>query len=496
LFFGQVAYVTGDDVLETIKKSDSTFRNIYTNETLSSWSFTPIHAQAYLGGLGIATAFAHGADIVICGRVSDASPVIGSAFWWHDWKRSDLDQLANAFVTGHLIECSNYVCGGNFTGFKTLEDKNWHSIGYPIAEISKDGSVELTKQLGSGGLVSPDTCKSQLLYEIQGPQYYNSDVTALLSNISFHHISTNRVALRGVCSAPPPPTTKVGITARGGFQAEITWFLVGLDIAAKARMLEAQIRHELTPFSKNYTLLSFSCLGSSAPNVPNQNAATVTFRCLAQARVSDYVAPDKFLRPVIDVIMESYPGATFHLDYRQGIPKPIFEYYVTLIPQSTVHHEVHLPSGRSLAIPPPPVTQTYALQQPSLPSTSSPVNLSSLGPTTFMPLGTIVHARSGDKGSDCNVGFWVSNPKYYPWLRTLLSIEKIKELLGEEYREGRKIDRFELPELWGVHFLLKEHLDRGVSCTGSVDFLGKNVAEFLRSRFVEVPTKFLAEGKI
>jgi Acyclic terpene utilisation family protein AtuA len=495
-----VAYVTGDDVLDTIQKTQasggSEFTNIYTKEKLSGWQFKPIYAQAYLGGLGISAAFANGADIVICGRTSDASTVIGSAFWWHDWKRSDLDKLANAFVAGHLLECSTYVCGGNFTGFKTLEEKGWHNIGFPIGEISKDGSVEMTKQINSGGLVSPDSCKSQLLYEIQGPQYYNSDVTAILSNISFHHVATNRVAVRGVGFAPPPPTTKVGITARGGFQAEISWFLVGLDIAAKARMLESQIRYELAPYSKNYTLLSFSQLGSSAPNPSNQNAATVTFRVLVQGREASHIDVGRFLRPVIDCIMEGYPGATFHLDYRQGIPKAIFEYYVTLLPQSLVNHEAHLPDGKTISIPPPPATKTFALQQPTLPTTKSPISLSSLGPTTTLPLGTIVHARSGDKGSDANVGFWVSKPAHYPWLRTLLSVEKIKELLGEEYTPGKSIDRFELPELWGVHFLLKEHLDRGVSCTGSVDFLGKNVAEYLRSKFVEIPTRFVNEARI
>lgn len=97
--------------------------------------------------------------------------MIGAAYWYHGWDRNDLDQLANAFVAGHLIECSNYVCGGNFTGFKMLENAGgdgWTNIGYPIAEISADGQVVITKQsYSSGGAVTVDTCSSQLLYEIQ-----------------------------------------------------------------------------------------------------------------------------------------------------------------------------------------------------------------------------------------------------------------------------------------------------------------------------------------
>lgn len=145
----KVAWVSGDEVFPAIERArktkSSTFENISTGEVLDDWPHEPIYAQAYLGGLGIAAAFSRGADIVICGRVSDASPVIGAAYWWHGWAPDDLNELANAFVAGHLIECSNYVVGGNFTGFKSLEIKDWKDIGYPIAEISRSGSVDITK---------------------------------------------------------------------------------------------------------------------------------------------------------------------------------------------------------------------------------------------------------------------------------------------------------------------------------------------------------------
>src|SRR5271170_3639893 len=131
----KTAWVSGDEVLSAIKagleSGRSKFENIYTGKTLSSWEFKPIYAQAYLGGLGIAEAFAQGAQIVICGRVADASLVIGAAYWFHQWRRSQLNELSHAFVAGHLIECSNYVCGGNFSGFKSLEHSpgGWNDIG-------------------------------------------------------------------------------------------------------------------------------------------------------------------------------------------------------------------------------------------------------------------------------------------------------------------------------------------------------------------------------
>jgi len=132
-------------------------------ENLKGWPFEPVSAQAYLGGLGITEAFRNGADVVICGRASDASPIIGAAYWWHRWTPEDLRELVNALVACHMIECSNYVCEGSLSGFKDVDGKN--DIGYPIAEIGKKGDVIITKQKGTGGIVSVDTCTSQLLYE-------------------------------------------------------------------------------------------------------------------------------------------------------------------------------------------------------------------------------------------------------------------------------------------------------------------------------------------
>jgi hypothetical protein len=441
----KVAWISGDEVFpavqRAIKEGKNTFENISTGAPLADWEHEPLYAQAYLGGIGIAAALANGADIVVCGRVSDASPVIGAACWWHGWERDQLDELANAFVAGHLIECSNYVCGGNFSGFKSLESKGWHDIGYPIAEISRSGQVVITKNVGSGGEVSTQTCTSQFLYEIQGPWYYNSDVTAVLDQVFFEQIGTDRVAVRNVKGTPPPPTTKVGLTAKGGYQAESHWFLCGLDIEEKARMLETQIRYLLKPHSDKFSKLEFTINGTAGTDARNQNAATVDFRIFVQAAKESDIAPTKFLRNTIDNIMEGYPGATIHMDLRQGFPKPIYEYYVTLLPQADVEHKVHLWDGRILDISPPTQTKTYPAQQPSEPAAQN-LKATRFGKTVKGPLGWIVHARSGDKGSNANVGFWVRHRDEWEWLRSLLSVETIQALLADEYKTGKKIVSF------------------------------------------------------
>ena len=165
-----VAWIDGDDVLSAIesnfKSGQNDFKNPHTGVKLKDWrtQFEILGAQAYLGGLGIAEAFKQGAQIVVCGRVSDASPYIGAAYWWHGWERSMLHELANAFVAGHLLECSTYVTGGNYSGFQKLEhgDYGWAELGFPIGEIARDGAVVITKQKETGGAVTVDTCSSQL----------------------------------------------------------------------------------------------------------------------------------------------------------------------------------------------------------------------------------------------------------------------------------------------------------------------------------------------
>jgi hypothetical protein len=241
--------------------------------------------------------------------------------------------------------------------------------------------------------------------------------------------------MSGVQSAPPPPTTKVGITAHGGFQAEMHYFLVGLDISAKARMFEQQVRYALSV--NNFSLLDFQLLGTSSPNPQTQTSATVTLRILAQSKTAADLAPGKFMRPIFDLVMSAYPGGTFHLDTRLGFPRPVWEYFVTKVEQTDVRHRVHMEDGAVVEVLPPTVTKVFSKQQPSTPS-SRAVAEGEFGETVRAPLGLVVHARSGDKGSDANVGFFVTNEEQFEWLRRLLSVDRVKELLASEYN-GKEI---------------------------------------------------------
>jgi hypothetical protein len=319
-----------------ILKGDK-FHSLPSDKPIDTWGLEPVFAQCYLGGVGICIALEEGADIVICGRVADASPVIGAAMWWHGWGREEFDKLGSALIAGHLIECSAYVTGGSFTGFKKdlLKQNNCTNLGFPIAEIEANGQFVITKEKAAGGLVITETVTAQLIYEIQGPYYYNSDVTASLENIKLIQEGPNRVRVIGVVGSPPPPTTKVGITAKGGWQAEFHFFLTGLDIKEKAEMVERQTIESMGEYRKDFHTLKFTVSGSIPENPKNQNEATVDLRIFAQTRNADLVsagehkgvAPDtpSFAKWCIENCLQGYPGATPAMDMRQGVGKPYLE---------------------------------------------------------------------------------------------------------------------------------------------------------------------------
>ncbi|KAK4556757.1 hypothetical protein LTR86_006328 [Recurvomyces mirabilis] len=553
----KVAWIEGDEQTDNVRrliKNGETFESLMHGRNIQDWPNEIVCAQCYLGGLGIAEAFRQGADIVIAGRVADAAPAIGAAAWWHGWNQSNLDELAGSLVAGHLIECGAYVTGGYMSSFKDLLRQRKHvNLGFPIAAIDNLGQCVITKEQNTGGCVTVDSVTSQLLYEIQGPMYYNSDVVAQLEGIRIEQIGDDQVAVSGVRGLPGPETTKVGISGFAGYQAEYHIYLCGLDLDEKCQYAEEQIRYELGEERlKKFTCLQFTRNGDCPVDPRNQDVATVDLRIFAQSRDRELLNmrnPEGFFRISMVNFLMSCPGASLGNDTRLAEGKPFYEYWPALLPQSAVTHRAHLlytPSGGGqnvIDIPPPTNTAKHLRQQPSY-DTNSPVDLAAYGETVRVPLGTIVLGRSGDKASDCNVGLFVRespNNEIWEWFRSALTVTKIRELLGPEEcakfgqwaqqpsqitslsaghlanghttepakkktklnggangasHDVMRIDRFEMPHIRAVHFLLHDHLDRGYDSCSTYDTLGKNCCEYLRSKLIDVPKKFLEYARI
>ncbi|KAK3116448.1 hypothetical protein LTR53_003174 [Teratosphaeriaceae sp. CCFEE 6253] len=504
----KVAWIEGDEVMDAVNKllaKGEKFENICFGGELKDWGFEPLAAQCYLGGAGIAEALRQGADIVICGRVADAAPTVGAAMWWHGWNReTDFDRVAGALMAGHLIECSSYVCGGYYSGFKALFD-GCENIGFPIAEIQLDGSFYMEKEADTGGEISVGTCASQLLYEIQGPRYYGSDVVALLEDIKMTQVGKDKVYVEGIRGKPPPTTTKVGITAKGGWQAEFHYLLCGLDLEQKAEWTERQVRYSMGKNAERFSVLKFSLNGYSPADPQNQDVATADFRVFVQTKDRSLVVRDSmevpgFNRWCMENFLQSCPGATIENDIRQSAGKEFYEYWAALLPQSEVKHRVRLmwAGGKAIDVSVPKCVEEYGYKREERQwsyETKTPVALESFGPTTWAPLGWVVLGRSGDKASDANIGFFTRHDDEYEWLCSLLTIPKMKQLLGPEYN-GKGVDRFEIRGIKAVHFLLHDHLDRSYNASSTYDGLGKNVCEYLRAKHVDVPNKFIRRGRV
>jgi hypothetical protein len=404
-------------------------------------------------------------------------------------------------IIGHLLECAAYVSGGYCSDFKNLLKAGKHiDLGFPICAIDETGAGVMYKEKNTGGQMTVASCTSQLLYEIQGPQYYNCDVTAWLEDIKMEQVGEDQVKVSGVKGLPPPPTTKVGLTGFAGWQAEYHVYFVGLDIEEKCKFTEDQIKYELGEETlKKFTTLKFMQNGSSVSDAANQDVATVDFRIFAQSKDRELLSmrnKNGFFRRSMVTFLQSCPGASLGNDMRQAEGKPYYEYHPTLLPQSEFKQRVHCLFGENKIVdmPQPPETRTYDRQQPSY-ETKDPVDLSSFGETVRIPLGRIVLGRSGDKCSDANVGLFVRHDDEWDWLRSFLTVDKVKELLGpEEAAKATHIDRFEMKNIRAVHFLLHDHLDRGYDACSTYDTLGKNVCEFLRLRIVDVPKKFADRG--
>ena len=318
----QVGYVEGD----TIQRPDA------------------LSANAYLGAFGIAACLDAGADVVVTGRVTDASLVVGPAIARYGWGRDDLDELAGATVAGHLVECGAQVTGGNFSFFTELPDGG-HRPGFPIAEVHPDGSSVLTKHPGTGGAVTVETVTAQLLYEIGGPSYLGPDVVTRLDTVTLHPDGPDRVRVSGVRGTPPPPTLKVGVNNLGGFRNSMTFVLCGLQIEAKAALVRGQVEEAVGKDGLEFTLAR-----TDHPDAVDTEAASALLH--VHLRDGDKARAGRaFSAAAVELALASYPGCT--LTTLPGDATPYGVFTADAVPQDAVAHVAVLPGGERVPIAPP-----------------------------------------------------------------------------------------------------------------------------------------------
>ncbi|CAK3736652.1 Hypothetical predicted protein [Lecanosticta acicola] len=508
-----VAYVQGDDLMrkmqdiltdeEALPHLDKSNSSVHlANDTKAFLADKErnkiVSANAYLGGRAIRRGLEAGADIIICGRVADASPVIGAAAWWHGWAEDNFDALAGALVAGHLIECSSYITGANFAGFDKYDIAELLNLGFGIVEVDAQGDCIVTKHEALNGFVTADTVKCQFLYELQGNIYLNSDVKADTTHIRIEDAGKDRVKVSGTKGHPPPATTKLAIFYRGGFQCELLFNATGYATAKKFALHEAQMRSKLQDWGllDKFDILDFQWIGRPEPNPSCQFASTTYLRVFAQAQDQDVVA--RVLPAFAANTMQHFAGFHSSLDFRTAIPKPFLAFYPGLIEQSALDEAVCIildkansPQIETLPVGPP--KQTEPLEAREDYETRHPADLHSFGETVLAPLGDLALGRSGDKGANVNCGLFVHTDEAWAWLRSLLTREKFRAMMGSDWQDWYHLERVEMPGIRAVHFVVYGPLGRGVTSSRILDALGKGFAEFIRAVHVAIPKKFLDE---
>lgn len=219
----KVACVTGDDIfgrLDDLTAAGVVFRDKESGQELADIRDRVLFASVYLGAGVIAEALRQGADVVITGRTTDTAQFLGPLLYEFGWASDDWNRLAQGILLGHLMECSGQVTGGNLqVGWEEMA--NLERIGYPVAEVSEDGSFVLTKPEGTGGAVTLRTVKEQFLYEIHDPTtYITPDVICDLTTTRLEQVGENRVRVTGTVGRPAPPTLKALLGFADGWMGE------------------------------------------------------------------------------------------------------------------------------------------------------------------------------------------------------------------------------------------------------------------------------------
>jgi hypothetical protein len=487
-----VAHVEGDDLMPRIEKSQfegNPLTHLDTGQLLADAAGEVVTANAYLGGWPIVEALNGGADVVVCPRITDASLVVGPAAWHHRWSPTDWERLAGAVAAGHVIECGPQTTGGNYAFF--TEVPGLEHPGFPIAEVAEDGSSVITKHPGTGGEVSIGTVTAQLLYEIAGPDYANTDVVARFDTLKLSDDGPDRVRISGIQGDPAPEDIKVSINLLGGWRNTMTFVLTGLDIEAKAEITLAALDAKLggpEQFAEYDTRL----IRTDKPDAPSNAEAAAQLRVTVKDPDADRVGR-AFSDAATELALAGYPG--FHLTSPPTVGTAYGVYWPARVRADLVRPQVVSADGTRVAVPHTAYLaggpgRVVGAGAPDGPGVADPPGVG--GPTEHVPLGTIIGARSGDKGGNANVGLWARSDAAWAWLDSFLSEAQFRSLLPEA--GDLAVRRYRFPNLRALNFVVVGLLGEGVASSTRPDPQAKSLGEYLRSRLVDIPVGLLPPG--
>jgi hypothetical protein len=469
----KIGIVSGDNVFaELVVAKPSEFKNLNTGAAIGHVQNRLVTANAYLGASPIVKALADAADIVITGRVADPSLVVAPCIHHFGWSEHDFDRLAGATVAGHLIECGTQVTGGISTDWLDVPDVA--HIGFPIVEVAEDGSCIVTKPRNTGGCVTSMTVKEQLVYEISDPANYHSpDVTVSFLSLAVEDLDSDRVRVRGATGWRRPDTYKVSATYRDGFRAAGTLTIIGCDVREKAQRCGELALERVREAGFELRDCVIECLGTGAATNGILDGKSNTMETVLRVAVESdsKEAVERFSRELMQFVTAGPQGTT---GYAEGRPRvhPVYRYWPSLIPRAAVVPRVDILLSEESMLS----LLTEQREMPALkkvPSTRPERReTTAVKPTR---LYDIACARSGDKGIGANIGVVARSDASWQFLRTWLTAERVEEYFAPIQPDD--VERYELPNIGALNFLLRSVLRRSVRTDAQGKALGQILLE-------------------
>jgi hypothetical protein len=486
----KIAVVQGDDVSAMMPSfRERGVRDMFSGGPLPE---SVLSANAYLGALPVATALAAGADVVITGRGVDSAVTLGPLIHEFGWSANDFDRLAGGSLAGHIIECGCQATGGLHTDWELVPD--WPNIGYPIVECRSDGSFTVTKPRGTGGIVRTACVAEQMLYEIGDPgAYLLPDVTCDFREVTLTQVDDEHVLVEGAKGRPPTGSYKVSATALKGYRCAGSMVIVGIDAAAKARRTgEAIIARTRRIFRElgfaDFTNAKVELLGAEALYGPHARTAHVRE---AMVRVvvdhPEKKALEVFAREIAPSGTSWSPGTTSPGGGRPS-PSPLITQFSFLVPKTEISVEVSVDG----------VKADLGLQHSDCPATPPSSALepeawagSQDEPMIELPLVKLAWARSGDKGNISNIGVIARRPEWLPFIWLVVTPDVVKAYFAHLMTGA--VERYYVPGIHAVNFLLHESLSGGGPASTRIDPLGKGMAQMLLDLTIKVPKSIAAQ---